>query len=88
MLRILYFTAPWCGPCKTFGPLLEQFAKDEGFELEKINVENEVNLTQIYGVMSLPTTVWLREDGGVEMFKVGALSEGQLEDIAQDWGNG
>lgn len=86
MLAILYFTADWCGPCKVFGPRLEAFAKERGFDLKKINVETDMEATRIWEVQSLPTTIWLRtEDGGLVHHQVGAMTEPQLKKVAEGW---
>ncbi len=61
------FWAPWCGPCKMAGPILDELSEDykDKVLIMKLNVdENQVN-PQKYGVMSIPTTILFK--GGREI---------------------
>jgi thioredoxin 1 len=51
------FWAPWCGPCRIVGPIVEDIAKDyEGkIKVGKLNVDEHQAIAQKYGVMSIPT---------------------------------
>jgi putative thioredoxin len=74
------FWAPWCGPCKVIGPLLEKLEQDyEGrFKLVKIDSDKEQELSQAFGVRSIPTCVLMVNGKPVDGF-MGALPEGQLK---------
>jgi thioredoxin-like negative regulator of GroEL len=68
-----YFSATWCGPCKTFKPVMEEIASD-GYFIEFIDVDKEENKAQNYGIRSVPTVVI--EQGGQEVSRfTGALSK-------------
>src|SRR5262245_60095733 len=58
------FWAPWCGPCRTLGPIIEsEAAKREGrLELAKVDVQDEPEIGARYGIQSIPT-VALFKDG-------------------------
>ncbi len=71
--------APWCGPCRTLGPILEKLetAYAGRFKLVKINTEDEQDLAAAFGVRSIPMVVLLKDGQPVDGF-VGALPEGQI----------
>lgn len=48
------FWAPWCGPCRMVGPVLEQIAEETGFAIVKVNIDEEPTLAEKYGVTSIP----------------------------------
>ncbi len=66
-LTVVDFWAPWCGPCRMQGPVLEQFA-DEHPEIKvvKVNVDEERELASKLGIMSIPTLVVLKAGEPVE----------------------
>jgi len=67
MKQILYFSASWCSPCKMLGPIMESLSGQINYQ--KIDVDNEQDLSIKYGVRNVPTLVLL-ENGEV----VGKLS--------------
>ncbi len=73
------FWAPWCGPCKTLGPLLEQLEVAYGgrFKLVKIDSDQEQQLASMFGIRSIPTCILMVGGRPVDGF-MGAQSEGQL----------
>ena len=60
------FWAPWCGPCKTQAPILEEVAKSvEGYgKVVKLNVDEEPDVARKYGIRSIPTLI-IFKDGRV-----------------------
>ena len=73
------FWAPWCGPCKTLGPLLEKLEAEYAgrFKLVKIDSDQEQQLAAAFGIRSIPTCILLKNGQPVDGF-TGALPEGQL----------
>jgi len=73
------FWATWCGPCRTLGPILEKLETDyKGrFTLVKIDSDRERELSQAFGVRSIPTVILMKGGQPVDGF-VGALPEGQI----------
>ena len=81
---LIDFWAPWCGPCQMMGPIIEQLAEEyEGkAKVGKVNVDEEGELSQAFGVMSIPTIV-LVKDGKVVKQVVGARPKAELEAMLQ-----
>ena len=69
MKKILYFSAAWCGPCQTLGPIMESLKGDINYQ--KIDVDNNQDLSMQYGVRNIPTLILLDENGEVKGRKVG-----------------
>ena len=76
------FWAPWCGPCKSLGPVLEKLELDYGgrFKLVKINSDDEQQLSQAFGIRSIPTCVLMMGGKPADGF-MGALPEGKVREF-------
>jgi putative thioredoxin len=76
------FWAPWCGPCKSLGPVLEKLEADYGgrFKLVKINSDDEQQLAGAFGIRSIPTCVLMKEGRPLDGF-MGALPEGKVREF-------
>ena len=74
---ILYFSAPWCGPCKVLGPTMERLASE--LPITKINVDEDNTTSAKYGIRNIPTLI-LIDGAGKEVNRlVGNVSEQQIK---------
>ncbi|HEY6794757.1 MAG TPA: thioredoxin [Kineosporiaceae bacterium] len=78
---LIDFWAAWCGPCRQFGPIFERVSeKHPDATFVKVDTDAEPELSQRYGISSIPTLVVYRE--GIPVFgQPGALPEPVLEDV-------
>ena len=73
-LLVADFWADWCGPCKMLGPVIEQLAADYDGKcvVGKINVDDEPELAQRFGIMSIPTVMFFKDGKEVDK-KIGVM---------------
>ena len=76
---LIDFYADWCGPCRMVAPVVEEIAKENAsVVVGKINVDDDPELAQAYGVMSIPTLIVLK--GGKEVARsTGARPKAQIQ---------
>ena len=81
---ILYFSAPWCGPCKQLGPKIDELIS-EGINVKKINTDYDVTLVQKYNIRSVPTLILTDLQGNeIKRMQGGGKTSQQLK----EWYNG
>jgi len=82
-VKLMYFSAPWCGPCKSFGPILERVAADfeanPDFEFVKINADASPAQVQAHDIKSIPSLLYIKGDKPVHK-TIGARPQKEVED--------
>lgn len=78
---LIDFWATWCGPCKRLGPIIEEIAAEYDGKaiIGKCDIEENDELTEQFGIMNVPTVVFLK--GGQEVDRVVGLA---MKNIYQD----
>ncbi len=77
------FWAAWCGPCRMQSPVVDAFAEQQdAVKVCKVNVDEQPELAQRYGVMSIPTLIVFR-DGKILNKKVGLSPIEEIEGMCQ-----
>ncbi len=77
------FWAEWCGPCKRFAPVFERSAnKHQDIVFGKVDTDAEPELSQRFGIRSIPTLMAIR-DGMIVFAEPGALPESVLENVIE-----
>ena len=75
------FWAPWCGPCKAIGPLVEELSETFGDKVKfaKCNVDNNPVTPGKYGIKAIPTLIFFKDGNVVEQI-TGMVAKSKLED--------
>ena len=82
MKQIIYFTAKWCGPCQTLGPIMEDLSGE--LNVRKVDVDQDRELSAKYGIRSVPSLVLVNESGEEIKRSVGV----QSREVIKEWYNG
>ena len=72
------FYADWCGPCRMLGPILDELSNDH--KVFKINVDNEPELAQSYGIMSIPCMIVFKDGKEVNRL-IGLHSKSEIVEL-------
>ncbi len=91
VVKVLYFSAEWCGPCKTQTPIIEdvmdEWDDEDDVTIEKANVDDEQTLANNYQVRSIPTVVVVVEendDSTLHERFVGVTQQDAIDEAIQD----
>ena len=80
------FWAPWCGPCRMVGPIVEQLASeyDGKVKFGKLNVDDNQRSAVNYGIMSIPTMIIFKDGQEVDRL-VGAMPKQMISARIDQW---
>ncbi len=77
------FWAPWCGPCRMMGPVLDKFAEENPqVKVVKVNVDDNMELAEKYGISSIPCLIAFR-DGKPYKSAVGVQPKSALVELTK-----
>ena len=82
---VVDFWAPWCGPCKAVGPLIEKIAEAHGGKARfaKVNIDDSMDVTRRFGIKSVPPSMFFSNGQMVDKL-VGAVTKAKLEESLQN----
>ncbi len=83
---LIDFWAPWCGPCKTVAPIIDEVEKELGPKVKvcKVNIDVSPEIATKYSIMSIPTIMIVKQ-GNVMETKVGAGAKEDLINLLQKY---
>lgn len=79
------FWAPWCGPCRMMGPILDELSEEYEGKVKfcKVNVDEEGELAEKYSIVSIPS-IMLFKNGEIVKRSVGAVPKPKIEEMLKD----
>ena len=82
MKQLFYFSAEWCVPCQTLGPIMDQISTE--ISVQKFNIDYEADLITKYGVRNIPTVVLVENGQEVRRF-TGVKSYNDIIRFVNNW---
>ncbi len=82
---VVDFWAPWCGPCRIVGPVIDELSEEMKGKVNfyKVNTDVEQELASVFGIRSIPSLLFIPKDGK-PMMAAGALPKTELQKIIKE----
>ena len=77
VIRVVKYYADWCGPCRSYAPVFEEWSQDQTIDIISIDVNKGWETARVFGITSIPATVFIRQDNTFDI-AIGARSIEQL----------
>lgn len=87
MLNILYFSAPWCGPCKALKPAIDKLELEldpKLVQISRINIDENKVEAAAYNILSVPTLIFLKDENVVSTI-TGVKPIKDIKNIIDQW---
>lgn len=68
-MKLIYFSAPWCGPCRQLGPIMDEVAQQ--VTVQKVNVDDSPDMASYYNIKNVPTVIAIDSFGNEKGRKIG-----------------
>lgn len=81
-MKMLYFSAKWCGPCQRVSPIFKKLQAELDIEMEKIDVDEDLETARALNVQAMPTFILLNDTGEEVARTVGVKNESELREFA------
>ena len=86
MKKAIRFTAPWCGPCKSYAPIWNSISEERNdWVFETVDIDENHEIAGKYNIRSIPTTVFVSEDDNLIAKYTGIIQKSDLNSKLNEW---